>query len=689
MSANFKTQFLIVISALLPAQSVLLAQVPGAAPPPPPTAVGNGPAIVDPQVLEAGPIHEAFAEPIALEQQAALIIPQEPPASINELPPEEQPAGRNIVWIPGYWSWDPDRNDYLWVSGLWRDVPPGRRWIPGEWLEVDGGFQWTPGFWAGDEQVRFLPAPPASLEQGPSSPAPGENFLWAPGCWQFIGSGYAWQTGYWYQANPNWIWIPGHYTYTPRGSIYVSGYWDYPLASRGLLYAPVYWGARHRPFVHTYAYRPTSIVNSALLIANLVVDHHHVHYHYGYGRHGKVPHWLHAWGNGYDRWGGHYKKHHRGYDPLWAVHHNNIHKPKKVSRIGFGPQGKKLVVDSRKLDRRSRENLKLHHVSKEQYRKHRDQADFYRGKNRKEILAREEYRGKPKPSQRDYVVRGQDDRTRERDFNRGDKRSDFQRRDTEAVVRKDSRNGSPNRDTIRRDDRTRDRSSTDERVVVRRTDVENQQANQHAQRVQGQVVQRQSSQSSEASDRSRRISEYMRRTNSNSERARTGSSQADQSANARRQQTFWQMLQQRDQTQQASNRTRQQPETIERMRNSSNSRNRMADYQSNRRNTGAQPEQRAQILRAQAEQIQRSRQQNARSNSASTRNRNQSSNQRAQVQRSQLTQRIQAQRSQQPQQRVQNSRQAQPRSESSQANRSRTRSSGSSDAQSGRKRKNR
>ena len=45
---------------------------------------------------------------------------------IDEVPPEYKPEGENVQWIPGYWAWDVAQSDFIWVSGLWRDVPPGR-----------------------------------------------------------------------------------------------------------------------------------------------------------------------------------------------------------------------------------------------------------------------------------------------------------------------------------------------------------------------------------------------------------------------------------------------------------------------------------------------------------------------------------------------------------------------------------
>ncbi len=90
-------------------------------------------------------MHEAFAAPVVHDPQAASVVPKQPPDPIQELPPDQKPSGQNIQWIPGYWAWDVTRNDYLWVSGVWREPPPGSQWVPGYWHNVDGGFQWVPG----------------------------------------------------------------------------------------------------------------------------------------------------------------------------------------------------------------------------------------------------------------------------------------------------------------------------------------------------------------------------------------------------------------------------------------------------------------------------------------------------------------------------------------------------------------
>ena len=97
------------------------------------------------QVLTRGPVHEAFAAPVVHDPKAAPTIPKEPPAPIQEMPPDQKPAGQNIQWIPGYWSWDVSRNDFIWVSGIWREPPPNNQWVPGYWHQVEAGFQWVAG----------------------------------------------------------------------------------------------------------------------------------------------------------------------------------------------------------------------------------------------------------------------------------------------------------------------------------------------------------------------------------------------------------------------------------------------------------------------------------------------------------------------------------------------------------------
>ncbi len=193
------------------------------------------------EVEARGPVHEAYAEPTTATPTPGPVVPKEPPAPIEEQPPEEKPAGDNVVWIPGYWSWDDEASNFLWVSGFWRAVPPGRTWVPGHWQQAEGGWQWVAGYWAvaGQEESEYLPEPPAPAEAGPSTPAPGADYTYVPGLWIYQVNRYVWRPGYWLAFRPGWVWVPACYRWTPVGYLYVPGYWDVPLLERGLLFAPV------------------------------------------------------------------------------------------------------------------------------------------------------------------------------------------------------------------------------------------------------------------------------------------------------------------------------------------------------------------------------------------------------------------------------------------------------------------
>src|SRR5262249_11275619 len=152
------------------------------------------------------------------------------------------PAGNNVQWIPGYWSWDEDRNDFIWVSGIWRIPPPGRQWAPGHWTQVEEGSQWAPGFWAVEKQaeVQYLPPPPDPPRAAASTPAPSDNSVYVPGTYVYRETRYLWRPGYWMDCRPGWVWIPAHYVWTPYGYVFIDGYWDFELERRGLIFAPVY-----------------------------------------------------------------------------------------------------------------------------------------------------------------------------------------------------------------------------------------------------------------------------------------------------------------------------------------------------------------------------------------------------------------------------------------------------------------
>ena len=259
-------------------------------PPPPPQATSVEPEEVRAvpedamEVQTRGPIHEGFATPLTTEVPESIKVREKPPESIDEVPPDVKPAGSNVVWMPGYWAWNDEDEKFLWISGFWRDVPPGRVWVSGYWTEADGGHQWVPGFWsnAKQEEVAYLPPPPESIEEGPSVEAPSQDHFWVPGLWQWQDSRYSWRAGYWARrTHPNWIWIPAHYVWCPSGYIFVDGYYDHEVEERGTLFAPVYftqavWGQPHH-----YYYTPSICWSSHVLTNHFWVRPRYYHYYYG------------------------------------------------------------------------------------------------------------------------------------------------------------------------------------------------------------------------------------------------------------------------------------------------------------------------------------------------------------------------------------------------------------------------
>ncbi|BCU76473.1 hypothetical protein [Luteolibacter sp. LG18] len=234
------------------------------------------------ETLTRGPVHEAFAETISYNPTPGLIVKKEPPAAIEEVPPEQQLVGTNVTWIPGYWAWDDETADFIWISGIWRNLPPGRQWVPGYWNPLDDGYQWVSGYWsdAKTEEVTYLPEPPASLERGPSVVSTSDNDVWIPGSWLYQEDRYAWSPGYWQPAQPEWTWIPSHYSWTPHGYVYVPGYWDYDVPRRGVLFAPVHFASGYysRP---GFLYSPLTVISLAIFGDHLFLRPNYGHYYYG------------------------------------------------------------------------------------------------------------------------------------------------------------------------------------------------------------------------------------------------------------------------------------------------------------------------------------------------------------------------------------------------------------------------
>jgi hypothetical protein len=321
-----RIDFLLGRLLLAAAVSVFALQASLGQPPAPQPAIGSAPMPAGVDVLTRGPLHEAFAEPVNLAGTVTPVIPKQPPQPIAENPAEMRPDSDDATWIPGYWSWDDQQNNYIWVSGVWRIPPPGRQWIGGYWTVASGGYQWVPGFWSSAEtnDVQYYPPPPAALEQGPSGNPPSADDFWAPGTWDWQGNQFVWTNGFWTAARSGWVWTPTYYSFTPRGYARVDGYWDYDLARRGVVFAPL----AISPAVYGtagFSYMPSIAIDPNVLSFYLFARPSYCQYYFGdyfgaeYDRMGFYP-WY-AVGRGrafaydplysYDRW------YYAARDPEW------------------------------------------------------------------------------------------------------------------------------------------------------------------------------------------------------------------------------------------------------------------------------------------------------------------------------------------------------------------------------------
>lgn len=304
----------------------------------------------DVEILARGPVHEAFATTAEIEKDPP-VVRKAPPDAIEELPPDQKPEGDNVQWVPGYWHWDEERTDFIWISGFWRVPPPGRVWVPGSWREVRGGYQWVQGFWQDAQpeqqpqalraQVEYLAPPPAPVEVAPSVPSPGETYVYVPGTWVWR-SRYVWRPGFWVDHRPGWVWTPAHYRWTPAGYIFIDGYWDMPLANRGVLFAPVY----VPPAVYVrpaYVYTPTIVVAEPALYTSLFVRRGWGCYYFGdYYENRYTQIGFSAWGGGGGSGFGVSVNVGRTYyrDPLWdyyrVAHRNDANWAVNITNINTG-----------------------------------------------------------------------------------------------------------------------------------------------------------------------------------------------------------------------------------------------------------------------------------------------------------------------------------------------------------------
>lgn len=237
------------------------------------------------QTYENGPIHEAFVSPIS----ANLLLDAvefEPPEPINERIPRQLDI--QSEWIAGYWQWDLNANDFVWVSGVWRRPPPGHQWIQGFWKKYDNAWVRIPGYWSRQpEQYNdYISIPPPDALDENMAPPPSSNYFWVSGHWYFMfdSQEYYWVPGNWEELDPQWVLVLAHYAWRPGGYVYVPAYWDWPVEERGTAYASVLIDPDYR---YRVVYEPILILDPNAIVKHLFLYypdylcflHHHYHYH--------------------------------------------------------------------------------------------------------------------------------------------------------------------------------------------------------------------------------------------------------------------------------------------------------------------------------------------------------------------------------------------------------------------------
>ena len=289
-------------------------------------------------VQSRGQVHEAFAQPGDLKLEAGLTVPLQPPAPIKEAPPEMRPDNESMQWIPGYWGWDADRQNFTWISGVYREPPPGRRFVPGHWIGEGTSYRWVSGFWSTETQqeIAYVPEPPAPLEVKPPTPQPDPNTVFVPGYWVYTSGRYNWRAGYWSPYRAGRIWVAPRYVWTPSGYLFVDGYWDYPLEARGMIFAPVNF---NQPVYlqANYVYRPRFVISVGAVSDSLFVTSGSFYFgdYYGpaYVRLGFRPWWDH----GYDPLWSYYSWHHRN-DVVWAANMHRVYADRMAGRVALPPR---------------------------------------------------------------------------------------------------------------------------------------------------------------------------------------------------------------------------------------------------------------------------------------------------------------------------------------------------------------
>jgi hypothetical protein len=194
---------------------------PTVAPPIPPRP-GGASVDADPQPSPTT-IHEALAP--APAGGAPVHVDKAPPARIVDRPGMQSP-GAGARWIDGYWEWDRDLKDFVWVTGVWKVLPPGQFWVNGVWKRDGQGWYRVPGFLSKRKSDVRRDGPPVDRPEDRPGPAPGPDYFFLEGQYVPSGDGVSWRPGFWARIQPGWSWVPARWVHLAEGWAFRDGRWE-------------------------------------------------------------------------------------------------------------------------------------------------------------------------------------------------------------------------------------------------------------------------------------------------------------------------------------------------------------------------------------------------------------------------------------------------------------------------------
>jgi hypothetical protein len=64
---------------------------------------------------------------------------------------EQLPAREGYIVTPGYYNYDTDRREHIWVKGDYQAQRRGEHWVAHEWRQENGRYRFNEGRWEKDK----------------------------------------------------------------------------------------------------------------------------------------------------------------------------------------------------------------------------------------------------------------------------------------------------------------------------------------------------------------------------------------------------------------------------------------------------------------------------------------------------------------------------------------------------------